>query len=113
MDERILEIRTYRLRPGERRAFHDIVTTESGPLLAEFGIDVVLAGPSEVDEDGVEEYVLLRSFDSLAVRDEQEERFYRSRAWHDGPREGIVSRIEHYHTILLTVPASVVDGLRR
>jgi NIPSNAP len=112
MSERVLEIRTYRLHAGERDAYHRVVLEQARPLLAEFGVDVVRVGPSEQDEDGVQEYVLIRSFASLTERDEQEERFYGSREWHDGPRDGIISRIESYHTIVLTVPVAVVEGLR-
>lgn len=111
MADRILEIRTYRLRPGTREQFDRVAVGEARPLLVEFGIDVVRASPSEADEDGVEEYVLIRSFDSLADRDEKEHAFYGSQQWADGPREGILSRIEHYHTIVLTVPESAVDAL--
>jgi NIPSNAP protein len=112
MLERLLEIRTYRLKPNERAAYHRVVVEQAAPLLRRFGIDVVRFGPSEQDEDGAEEYVLMRSFNSAAERDDQEERFYGSREWHDGPREGIVSRIESYHTIVLTVAAEAIDGLR-
>lgn len=112
MDERVIEIRTYRLIAGERAAFHRVVVEQALPLLESFAMEVVRAGPSEADEDGVEEYVLIRAFDSHADRDAQEQRFYGSREWCDGPRTGIVSRIESYHTIVLTVPSEVVQGLR-
>lgn len=112
MDQRVLEIRTYRLHAGEGAAFHGVVEGQARPLLDSFGVDVVRTGPSEADEDGVEEYILIRAFESLAARDEQEERFYGSPEWQNGPREGVMSRIESYHTIVLTVPAAVVEGLR-
>jgi len=97
----ILEIRTYRLRPGTRDEFVRVMTVESLPLLTRFGIEVVSAGASLVDEDGHEEAYLVRRFPSLAVRDEQEAAFYGSPAWQTGPREAIVSRIESYHTIVV------------
>lgn len=109
----LLEIRTYRLKPGTTEAFHATVAEHAAPLLAQFGVDVVRYGPSEMNEDGVEEYVLIRSFASHDARDEQEKRFYTSPEWHDGPRADIVERIENYHTVVLTVSASAIDGLRR
>ncbi|MDT4977833.1 MAG: hypothetical protein QOG98_3591 [Pseudonocardiales bacterium] len=109
----LLEIRTYRLRSGYTEAFHATVAERAAPLLRDFGVDVVRFGPSEQNEDGVEEYLLMRSFASHDDRDEQEKRFYTSPEWHDGPRADIVDRIESYHTVVLTVPASAIDGLRR
>lgn len=105
-----LEIRTYRLKPGTRDEFVRVMREEAVPLLAEFGLRVVDCGPSLVDEDGHEEAYLIRSFASLEERDAQEEAFYSSRAWHEGPREGIISRIETYHTIVLDPARFVPTG---
>lgn len=110
-DVAILEIRTYRLKPGTRDEFVRVMRDESLPLLTEFGIRVVDAGPSLVDEDGHEEAYLIRAFDSLAHRDEQEEAFYGSDAWRSGPREAIVSRIDTYHTIVVEVPDAAIAAL--
>ncbi len=106
----ILEIRTYRLRPGTTTEFDRVVRERCLPLLRRFGVDVVRTGPSEQSEDGVQEYVLIRAFGSLAERDRQEEVFYGSAEWMDGPRLEIVSRIQQY-TIVLTVPDGAERGL--
>jgi hypothetical protein len=108
----VLEIRTYRLHDGTREEFHRVVAEEAVPLLAAFGISVLRYGPSEDDEQGVEEYVLIRAFPSLEVRTELEERFYQSREWHGGPRARILGPIVGYHTVVLTVTPSAVEGLR-
>ena len=97
----ILEIRTYRLKPGMRDDFVRVMRDQSVPLLRVAGIEVVDCGPSLVDEDGQEEAYLIRRFASLDRRDEQETAFYSSDAWLRGPREAIVSRIESYHAIVL------------
>jgi hypothetical protein len=109
----LLEIRTYRLKPGATGSFHSVVVEESIPLLERAGIDVVRFGPSEQREEGHEEYVLIRAFDSSEARDRQEAAFYSSTAWRDGPREEILSRIESFHTIVLTVVPEAVETLRR
>ena len=98
----IVEIRTYRLHPGTRDAFVDVMTNQALPLLAAAGIHVIAAGASLADEDGFEEAYLIRGFTSLEHRDEQEEGFYGGAAWRDGPREAILSRIQSYHTVVLT-----------
>jgi hypothetical protein len=47
----VLEIRTYRLRPGSGAAFHRTVVKESVPMLERWGVDVVAFGPSLDDDD--------------------------------------------------------------
>ena len=107
----ILEIRTYRLLPGTRDDFVRVLRDEAVPLHHEFGIRVVDCGRSLVDDEGAEEAYLIRAFASLDERDGQEEAFYGSSAWRDGPRADIVSRIDSYHTIVLDVPESAVSAL--
>lgn len=109
----ILEIRTYRLKPGTREDFVRIMAERALPMLAEYGIDVVDHGPSLFDEDGAEEAYLMRAFASLAERDRLEDAFYSSRVWREGPREEIVSRIDSYHTIVIETPDAAVAALRR
>ena len=107
----ILEIRTYRLLPGTRDEFVRVLRDEAVPLLHEYGIRVVDCGRSLAGEDGVEEAYLIRAFATLDERAAQEEAFYGSFAWRDGPREGMVSRIDTYHTIVLDVPEAAVSAL--
>jgi hypothetical protein len=109
----ILEIRTYRLKPGTRDDFVRIMLTESVPLLAPHGITVVDAGASLHDEDGFEEAYLMRLFEDLDDRDRKETAFYGGDAWRNGPREAIVSRIESYHTIVMPVSDDVAAALPR
>lgn len=108
----ILEIRTYRLRPGTRAEFLRVMREEGLPLLEKFGLDAVAWGPSVVNEDGHEEAFIMRAFASTEERDEQEEAFYGSPDWHDGPRLGIVTPIVSYHTIVIETSAEAVEALR-
>ncbi|GAA2025516.1 hypothetical protein GCM10009839_24560 [Catenulispora yoronensis] len=109
----ILEIRTYRLHPGTREEFLRAMTEEAIPLLLKAGIDVVAAGPSLYNEDADEEAVLMRGFASLEQLAEQQDAFYSSPEWLEGPREAIVAPIVQYHSIVLDVPTAVVEGLRK
>jgi hypothetical protein len=112
-DRVILEIRTYRLRPGTRDEFVRVMRDECVPLLKGFGIQVVDCGPSLVAEDGHEEAYLIRAFPSLEAHRRQEDAFYSSDAWLDGPREAVLAPIESYHTIVLETSEAVVAGLSR
>jgi hypothetical protein len=104
---RLVEIRAYRLRPGTRADFHAAVTTRALPMVRAYGMDVVSHGPVPNDENG---YYLVRSFASLAELAAQEDGFYGSAGWRDGPREALVSRIETYlDTLLWLSPAAIAD----
>ncbi len=96
----IVEIRTYGLKPGTSQEFLRAMT-EALPLLAEAGLQVVAHGLSLVAEGGEESAYLIRAFDSLEQRDAQENEFYESAAWRQGPREAVISRIESMHTVVL------------
>lgn len=104
----ILEIRTYRVRQGAVDEFVRIMREDAVPLLERFGVRVVNYGASLVAEDGLRDAFLIRAFGSLDERREQEERFYGSDAWRNGPREAIMARIDSYHTVVLETDQSVV-----
>ncbi|GAA2695619.1 NIPSNAP family protein [Nonomuraea recticatena] len=108
----VLELRTYRLKPGTRADFVHVMTTQVVPLLRGHGVDVVDCGASLVDENGREEAYLIRAFPSLQAHREQEEAFYNSDAWLRGPREEVVSRLEGYHSIVIEASPEAVQALR-
>jgi hypothetical protein len=73
------------------------------------GMDVVAHGPVANDENG---YFLVRSFASLAELAAQEDEFYGSAAWREGPREALVARIDTYLDSLLWLSPSAIADLR-
>lgn len=107
---RIIEIRSYNLKPGTRVDFHKLVVEHSLPMLERWKMDVVAYGASPHDEDS---YYLIRSFASLEDRQRQEDAFYGSDEWRQGPREAIVALIENYTTIVLEVDEATLQGLRQ
>lgn len=59
---RLVEIRSYRLKPGGGARFHELVVTKSIPLLHARGMAVVAFGQSLRDPDA---YFLMRAYDDL------------------------------------------------
>lgn len=102
----IVEIRSYRLKPGSGAAFHRAVLEESLPMLERWGVEVVAFGPSLDDEDS---YVLIRAYPSLEERQHSQDAFYGSGEWRNGPREAIVSRIESDISVVLPAEALSLD----
>jgi hypothetical protein len=107
---RTVEIRSYNLKPGVRERFHRRVLDEALPILKRFEIDVVAFGPSAHDADS---YFVVRSFLSPADRDRREDAFYSSEEWKKGPREAVLADIDSYTTVVVTLDAATVEGLRR
>jgi hypothetical protein len=105
---RIVEIRSYNLKPGTRDRFHQLAV-EAGRLLARANIDVLAHGPSPHDSTT---YFLIRAFDGLEDRQRREDEFYGGAAWREGPRDQVLALIESYTTIVLDLDAATVESLR-
>jgi hypothetical protein len=99
----VLDIRTYRCTPGTRDAFVQLMAEEAVPMLKRAGISVVTFGPSIVDNDGA---FLIRSFTSVAERDEQLSRFYSSDEWRDRYDERVMAMIETYMVVVAQATGS-------
>ncbi|MGM9490982.1 NIPSNAP family protein [Ideonella sp. YS5] len=109
MAQRLVEIRSYKLKAGEAAAFHEAVESTVMPMLRP-AMDVVAYGPSAHEPDT---YFLIRAYADLADLEATQAAFYGSNAWRQGPRKTIVERIEsHLNTVLWMSQASV-DDLRR
>jgi hypothetical protein len=106
---RIVELRSYNLRPGSGQAFHTLVSQKSLPLLHKWKIDVIAAGPSLHDQDS---YFLIRGYDSLDQRQKSEDEFYGSADWRQGPREAIMALIKSYTSVVVELSEESVAALR-
>jgi hypothetical protein len=106
---RVVEIRSYNLKPATRDRFHQRFVSEALPILERFHIDVVAYGPSLHDRDS---YFLVRSFPGLVEREGIEDAFYGSEDWQKGPREAVLADIESYTTVVIRVDDATLAGLR-
>jgi hypothetical protein len=79
------------------------------PLLIKWQMDVVRHGPSLHDEDT---YFVIRSFASLAERQQLEDAYYASDDWRQGPREAMLACIENYVDTVLEADETTLQGLR-
>jgi hypothetical protein len=105
-----VEIRSYNLKPGTRARFHQIATEQALPMLKRAKIDVVALGPSLHDDNS---YFLIRDFASLNERQQQEDSFYNSDEWKQGPREAILACIESYTTVVVEMDDAALAGMRK
>jgi hypothetical protein len=107
--DRLIEIRSYKLKPGSGAEFHSLVANKSVPLLVQWGVDVVAFGQSEHDADA---YYLIRAYDGVEHLRSSQDAFYASPSWRQGPREAIVALIETDANAVLWLSAEAVDAIR-
>jgi hypothetical protein len=96
--DKMIEIRSYNLKPGSRGAFHELFINECLPILYKWNIHVAGFGPSINDENS---YYLIRAYRDLNDMQQTEDAFYNSDDWKKGPREKVLSYILNYTTIVL------------
>src|SRR5688572_27787877 len=85
---RVVEIRSYTLKPGTRAAFEQLFLRDALPMLRRWKVDVVGYGRSMHDRDS---WYLMRAFPSVEERQRSEDAFYGSQEWIKGPREAILA----------------------
>ncbi len=107
---RILEIRSYGLKPGTAVEFARLVGEASVPMLRHRGIDVVSFGPSLGDVDA---FYLIRAYASVDDLERSQAAFYESQEWRLGPREAVLACIETYTSIVFRLGISGVESLRK
>jgi hypothetical protein len=101
----VLDLRTYKLRPGAGEQFGRILKTDVLPMLDRFGIEVVGYGPSLDDADS---YYLVRRFGSISKRNERLDTFYGSEEWRRQQRERVLALIDSFHVLLLPAASAPV-----
>jgi ketosteroid isomerase-like protein len=106
---RVVEIRSYNLKPGSRERFHALFLREALPMLQRWRVDVIGYGPSLHDADS---YFLVRGFPGVAERQSAEDAFYGSDEWRKGPREAVLAEIVSYTTVVVSLDAATIRGLR-
>jgi hypothetical protein len=108
--DRLVEIRSYQLKPGAAAGFHRLVCGQVMPLLEAWRTDVVAYGPSAHEADA---YFLVRSYPDLAALQAQQDAFYGSPEWRNGPRAAVLEQIESFLNTVLWLSPAGIDSLRR
>ncbi len=108
--DRVVEIRSYALKPGTRIAFDRLMAEQALPMLRRWNVDVVAYGPSLHDEDS---YFLIRAYADLAQRQSSQDAFYGSDEWREGPREAVLALIETFTSVVMLLDDAALPALRR
>lgn len=106
----IVEVRSYRIKPGHRAEFIHLFETRAVPGLRAHGMKIL--GPL-LDLENPNKFVWLRSFPSLEERDRMKKDFYEGELWKNELEAIAMPMLESYDVILCeTSPGYVFDGPR-
>ncbi len=105
---RLVEIRTYRLKPGHGERFVAAMA-DALPMVRASGMDVVAFVRSGHEH---ESYCLIRAYADRAQLVAQQDAFYGSDAWRQGPRQALVDCLQDYLNTLLWLSPQSIEDLR-
>ncbi len=102
----VIEMRTYKLKPGCRERFLEIFRAKSVPAHDEIGMKIL--GPFLSIEDA-DTFFFMRGFPDLQSREPMKAKFYESELWKRDLENVLMPMIERYDVTLVNDP----DGLVR
>ncbi len=106
----IVEVRSYRIKPGRREEFIKFFETRAVPALRAHGMKIL--GPL-LDLENPNKFVWLRSFPSLEERDRMKHDFYEGELWKNELEADAMPMLDSYDVILCeTSPGYVCDEPR-
>ncbi len=94
----IVEMRTYKLKPGKRAEFLEIFRTKSMPAHAEIGMKILGPWLSLEDPDT---FFFMRGFPDLASRELMKAKFYEGELWKRELEQVLMPMIETYDVVLV------------
>jgi hypothetical protein len=101
----IIEMRTYKTRPGMRSQFLEIFRTKSIPAHAEIGMKML--GPFLSVEDP-DTFFFMRGFPDLASREPMKAKFYEGELWKRELENLLMPMLDKYDVVLVEDPEGLV-----
>ena len=101
----IVEMRTYKLKPGGRARFLEIFRCKSIPKHVELGMKIL--GPFLSIEDP-DTFFFMRGFPDLASREPMKAKFYEGELWKSELESMLMPMIEKYEVVLVDDPEGLI-----
>lgn len=101
----IIEMRTYKTKPGKRAEFLDVFRTRSMPAHAQIGMRIL--GPFVSVEDP-DQFFFMRGFPDLASREPMKAKFYEGPLWKTELEQMLMPMLERYDVVLVDDPDNQV-----
>jgi heme-degrading monooxygenase HmoA len=93
----IVEVRTYKIKPGRRDEFISFFETRAVPEQRALGMQIL--GPL-LDLENENTFVFLRAFPSLQAREQMKSAFYDGEKWKNELEAIAMPMIENYSVVL-------------
>jgi NIPSNAP len=94
----IIEMRTYKLKPGKRSEFLEIFRSKSVPAHDEIGMKIL--GPFLSIEDP-DTFFFMRAFPDLQSREPMKAKFYEGELWKRELENVLMPMIDNYQVVLV------------
>jgi hypothetical protein len=94
----IIEMRTYKTKPGCRSRFLEVFRAKSIPAHAEIGMKILGPFPSIEDPDV---FFFMRGFPDLASREPMKAQFYEGELWKSELEQILMPMLEKYEVALV------------
>ena len=101
----IIEMRTYKIKPGRRAEFLEIFHTRSMPAHATIGMKILGPFLSIEDEDT---FFFMRGFPDVASREPMKARFYEGDLWKRELEAILMPMIDRYDVVLVDDPQGLI-----
>jgi hypothetical protein len=101
----IIEMRTYKTRPGKRAKFIEVFRARSIPAHTEIGMKIL--GPFISVEDP-DTFFFMRGFPDLPSREPMKAQFYEGELWKGELENILIPMLEKYDVVLVEDPDNVV-----
>jgi hypothetical protein len=107
----IIELRTYRTKPGMRKKFLELFCAHSVPEHDRLGMPIVGPFPCLENPDA---FFFMRSFDDNEARDKLKAEFYEGPIWKQLLEKELMPILEHYEFVVVNDPgAKLGEKFRR
>lgn len=101
----IIEMRTYKTKPGKRSQFLEIFRSKSVPAHQEIGMKIL--GPFLSVEDP-DTFFFMRGFPDVASREPMKAKFYEGPLWKSELENVLMPMLEKYEVVVVEDPDALV-----
>jgi hypothetical protein len=101
----IIEMRTYKTKPGLRPQFLELFRTKSIPAHAQIGMKIL--GPFLSVEDP-DTFFFMRGFPDLPSREPMKAKFYEGELWKRELENVLMPMLEKYEVVLVDDPGGLI-----
>jgi hypothetical protein len=103
----VVEVRTYRTKPGQRAEFVKLFQTRTGPAQLDYGMTVL--GPL-LDTEDPDVVVWLRAFPSAEQRQPIKDAFYAGQPWKEELEHLALPLLAETSAVVCELPQDSLDG---